>query len=87
MRNRSPCSLLPAPCFSPAQQLDAFLATLLVLAILAQTLLGTLVRQMGMEPIVHISVGMLVAALAILVGAGCGGYTRTSPSLAAAAWP
>ena len=47
---------------------DAFLATLLVLAILGQTLLGTLVRQMDIGLIVHLSVAMLVAVLAILVG-------------------
>ena len=47
---------------------DAFLATLLVLAILGQTLLGTLVRQMDVGLMVHLSVAMLVAVLAILVG-------------------
>ena len=47
---------------------DGFLATLLVLAILGQTLLGTLVRQMDVGLMVHLSVAMLVAVLAILVG-------------------
>ena len=42
---------------------DAFLATLLVLAILGQTLLGTLVRQMDVGLMVHLSVAMLVAVL------------------------
>ena len=47
---------------------DGFLATLLVLAILGQTLLGTLVRQMDVGLLMHISAAMLVAMLAILVG-------------------
>ncbi len=47
---------------------DVFLATLLVLAILGQTLLGTLVRQMDVGLMIHLSVAMLVAVLAILVG-------------------
>jgi cytochrome c oxidase assembly protein subunit 15 len=47
---------------------DGFLATLLVLAILGQTLLGTLVRQMDVGLMIHLSVAMLVAVLAILVG-------------------
>jgi cytochrome c oxidase assembly protein subunit 15 len=47
---------------------DVFLATLLVLAILGQTLLGTLVRQMDVGLMVHLSVAMLVAVLAIFVG-------------------
>ncbi len=47
---------------------DGFLATLLVLAILGQTLMGTLVRQMDVGLLVHISMAMLVAVLAILVG-------------------
>jgi cytochrome c oxidase assembly protein subunit 15 len=47
---------------------DGFLATLLVLVILAQTLLGTLVRQMDVGLMIHLSVAMLVAVLAILVG-------------------
>jgi heme a synthase len=49
-------------------ELDRFLAALLVLAILGQTLLGTLVRQMGMGLMVHISAAMLVAVLAVVVG-------------------
>ena len=47
---------------------DCFLATLLVLIILGQTLLGTLVRQMDVGLMVHISVAMVVAVLAIVVG-------------------
>ncbi len=47
---------------------DGFLATLLVAAILGQTLLGTLVRQMDVGLIPHLSMAMLVAMLAILVG-------------------
>jgi len=47
---------------------DGLLATLLVLAILVQTLLGTLVRQMDVGLIVHLSMSMFVAVLAILVG-------------------
>jgi cytochrome c oxidase assembly protein subunit 15 len=47
---------------------DGFLATLLVLAILGQTFLGTLVRQMDVGLIIHISLAMLVAVLAVLVG-------------------
>ncbi|MGO9114214.1 MAG: COX15/CtaA family protein [Thermoguttaceae bacterium] len=47
---------------------DVFLATFLVLAILGQTLLGTLVRQMDVGLMIHLSVAMLVAVLAILVG-------------------
>ena len=47
---------------------DGFLATLLVLAILGQTLLGTLVRQMDVGLMIHLSVAMLVAVLAIVVG-------------------
>ena len=47
---------------------DVFLATLLVLAILGQTLLGTLVRQMDVGLMIHLSVAMLVAVLAIVVG-------------------
>ena len=45
-----------------------FLATLLVLAILGQTLLGTLVRQMDVGLMIHLSAAMLVAVLAIVVG-------------------
>ena len=47
---------------------DVFLATLLVLAILGQTLLGTLVRQMDVGLMIHLSVAMFVAVLAIVVG-------------------
>jgi cytochrome c oxidase assembly protein subunit 15 len=47
---------------------DGFLATLLVLAVLGQTLLGTLVRQMDVGLMIHLSVAMLVAVLAIFVG-------------------
>ncbi len=47
---------------------DLFLATLLVVAILGQTLLGTLVRQMDMGLMIHLTVAMLVAVLAVLVG-------------------
>ena len=47
---------------------DVFLASLLVLAILGQTLLGTLVRQMDVGLMIHLSLAMLVAMLAILVG-------------------
>jgi cytochrome c oxidase assembly protein subunit 15 len=47
---------------------DGFLATLLVLAVLGQTLLGTLVRQMDVGLMIHLSVAMFVAVLAILVG-------------------
>jgi cytochrome c oxidase assembly protein subunit 15 len=47
---------------------DGFLATLLVLAVLGQTLLGTLVRQMDVGLMVHLSAAMLVAVLAIVVG-------------------
>ena len=47
---------------------DGFLATLLVLAILGQTLLGTLVRQMDVGLMIHLSAAMLVAVLAIVVG-------------------
>ncbi len=49
-------------------QTDGSLTALLVLAILGQTLLGTLVRQMDVGLIVHISAAMFVAMLAILVG-------------------
>ncbi len=47
---------------------DGLLSALLVLAILGQTLLGTLVRQMDVGLIIHISAAMLVAMLAIMVG-------------------
>jgi len=47
---------------------DGFLATLLVLAILVQTLLGTLVRQMDVGLMIHLTVAMFVVVLAILVG-------------------
>ena len=47
---------------------DCYLATALVLAVLVQTLLGTLVRQMDVGLIVHISAAMLVAMLAIVTG-------------------
>ena len=47
---------------------DGFLATLLVLAILGQTLLGTLVRQIDVGLMIHLSMAMLVAVLAIVVG-------------------
>jgi cytochrome c oxidase assembly protein subunit 15 len=47
---------------------DGFLATLLVLAILGQTLLGTLVRQMDVGLMIHLTAAMFVAILAILVG-------------------
>ncbi|MGA2254725.1 MAG: COX15/CtaA family protein [Thermoguttaceae bacterium] len=47
---------------------DGLLATLLVLAILGQTLLGTLVRQMDVGLLIHLSAAMFVAVLAILVG-------------------
>ncbi len=65
-------SLLPAPCYACNAPLpnetDCILATLLVLAILGQTLLGTFVRQMGVGLLIHVSVAMLVAVLAIWVG-------------------
>ena len=55
-------------CVPLPNETDGFLATLLVLAILGQTLLGTLVRQMDVGLIIHLSAAMLVAMLAILVG-------------------
>ena len=58
---------------------DVFLTTLLVLAILGQTLLGTLVRQMDVGLMIHLSVAMLVAVLAVLVGVRLWGlYPRIS---------
>ena len=50
------------------KQTDVLLATLLVLAILGQTLLGTLVRQVNVGLMIHLTVAMFVAVLAILVG-------------------
>jgi len=47
---------------------DGLLATLAVLAILGQTLMGTLVRQMDVGLMIHISAAMFVAMLAILMG-------------------
>ena len=47
---------------------DVFLTTLLVLAVLGQTLLGTLVRQMDFGLIIHLSMAMLVAMLAMVTG-------------------
>ncbi len=56
-------------CIAPSpNETDVFLATLLVLAILGQTLLGTLVRQMDVGLMIHLSVAMLVAVLTIFVG-------------------
>jgi heme A synthase len=50
------------------QQMDGNLAACLVLAILGQTLLGTLVRQMDIGLMTHLAVAILVVVLAIVVG-------------------
>jgi cytochrome c oxidase assembly protein subunit 15 len=47
---------------------DCLLSSLLVLGILLQTLLGTLVRQMDIALLVHITVAMFVILLAVVVG-------------------
>ena len=64
---RSPAGESPGDAALP-NETDGFLATLLVLVILGQTLLGTLVRQMDEGLLIHLSAAMLVAVLAILVG-------------------
>jgi heme a synthase len=62
---------------APPNQTDIVLATLLVPAILTQTLLGALVRQMDVGLMLHITVAMFVAMLAILVGVRMWGlYSR-----------
>jgi cytochrome c oxidase assembly protein subunit 15 len=47
---------------------DCVLATLLVLAVMLQTLLGTFVRQKGVAVLEHVSVAMFVIVLAIVLG-------------------
>jgi cytochrome c oxidase assembly protein subunit 15 len=47
---------------------DCLLASLLVLGVMVQTLLGALVRQKGADPLIHVSVAMIVILLAITVG-------------------
>ena len=59
-RNRSPKS----PCNST----DCLLATLLVLGVMLQTLLGAFVRQKGVLLLEHVSVAIFVILLAIALG-------------------
>jgi cytochrome c oxidase assembly protein subunit 15 len=64
----SPRAKRPSDNSVPPSETDGFLAALLVVAILGQTLMGTLVRQMDIGLMIHLTLAMLVAVLAIVVG-------------------